>query len=63
MWNDFLPGIASIGIAACVFLYSWISDMRRMQRLDTLEPPQFEPLFSVDSANLEQLSTPEEVGP
>ena len=56
MWNDFLPGIVSVGISVCVFLYAWISDIRRIQRLDSQEPPQIEPLFDIESTCAEPLS-------
>jgi hypothetical protein len=38
MLNDFLPAMVSVGVLACAFLFVWISDVRRMRRL---EAPEF----------------------
>jgi hypothetical protein len=43
VWNEFLPGIVSVGISVCVFLYAWIADLRRIQCLDTLEAAEPNP--------------------
>jgi hypothetical protein len=40
VWNDLLPGIVSVGISVCVFLYAWVADIHRNQQLETMEPPQ-----------------------
>jgi hypothetical protein len=61
VWNDFLPGVVSIGFSVCVFLYAWISDIRRIQRLDALKPSELEPLSNVDAGGLEPLSSSGEV--
>jgi hypothetical protein len=37
MLNDFLPAIVSLGIVVGVFLFAWISDVRRIQRLSAPE--------------------------
>jgi hypothetical protein len=37
MLNDFLPAIVSVGILGGVFLFGWISDVRRIQRLNAPE--------------------------
>ena len=37
MWNEFLPAIISLGILAGAFLFAWISDVRRIQRLSAPE--------------------------
>ncbi len=37
MLNDFLPAIVSVGIVVGVFLFAWISDVRRIQRLSAPE--------------------------
>jgi hypothetical protein len=37
MLNDFLPAIISVGILIGVFLFAWISDVRRIQRHNNLE--------------------------
>jgi HAMP domain-containing protein len=34
MLNDFLPAIVSLGILLGAFLFAWISDVRRIQRLN-----------------------------
>jgi hypothetical protein len=47
VFNDLLPGIVSVGLSICVFLYAWISDVRQIQRLETMEPPETEPLFGL----------------
>jgi hypothetical protein len=47
VFNDLLPGIVSVGFSVCVFLYAWISDIRQIQRLETMEPPETEPLFEL----------------
>ena len=38
MLNEFLPVIVSLGILAGAFLFAWISDVRRIQRLNAPEP-------------------------
>jgi hypothetical protein len=40
MLNDFLPAIISVAILVAVFLYAWISDLRRVRRLSPPEPVQ-----------------------
>jgi hypothetical protein len=37
MLNDFLPAIVSLSILVGVFLFAWISDVRRIQRLNAPE--------------------------
>ena len=37
MLNDFLPAIVSVSILVSVFLFAWISDVRRIQRLNAPE--------------------------
>jgi hypothetical protein len=37
MLNDFLPAIVSLGILVGAFLFAWISDVRRIQRLSAPE--------------------------
>jgi hypothetical protein len=37
MLNDFLPAIVSLGIVVGAFLFAWISDVRRIQRLNAPE--------------------------
>ena len=37
MLNDFLPAIVSLGIVVGAFLFAWISDVRRIQRLSAPE--------------------------
>jgi hypothetical protein len=37
MLNDFLPAIVSLGILVGAFLFAWISDVRRIQRLGAPE--------------------------
>ena len=37
MLNDFLPAIVSVSILVSVFLFAWISDVRRIQRLSAPE--------------------------
>ena len=38
MLNEFLPAIVSLGVLAGAFLFAWISDVRRIQRLNAPEP-------------------------
>jgi hypothetical protein len=59
VWNEFLPGIVSVGISVCVFLYAWIADIRRIQRLDTPEAAEFNP--EIESVGVE-LSLARDVG-
>jgi HAMP domain-containing protein len=37
MLNAYLPAIVSLGILVGAFLFAWISDVRRIQRLSTPE--------------------------
>jgi hypothetical protein len=37
MLNDYLPAIVSLGILIGAFLFAWISDVRRIQRLNAPE--------------------------
>ena len=37
MLNDFIPAIVSLGILVGAFLFAWISDVRRIQRLSVPE--------------------------
>jgi hypothetical protein len=54
--NDFLPGIVSVGFSVCVFLYAWLADIRRIQRLNAPEPPEMEPLSEIETLDPDQLS-------
>jgi hypothetical protein len=53
MLNDFLPAIVSLGIVVGVFLLAWISDVRRIQRLNA--PEQTRVLSEIKSASVEPL--------
>jgi hypothetical protein len=56
MSNDFLPAIVSVGIVIGVFLFAWISDLRRIQRLNALERMQTRVLSGIESESVEALS-------
>jgi hypothetical protein len=56
MSNDFLPAIVSVGILVGVFLFAWISDVRRIQRLNAPELMQTRVLFEIESESVESLS-------
>jgi hypothetical protein len=56
MSNDFLPAIVSVGIVIGVFLFAWISDVRRIQRLNALERMQTRVLSGIESESVEALS-------
>jgi hypothetical protein len=49
MLNDFLPAIVSLGILVGVFLLAWISDVRRIQRLNAPELMQTRVLSEIES--------------
>ena len=56
MLNDFLPAIVSVSILVSVFLFAWISDVRRIQRLNAPELMQTRVLFEIESESVESLS-------
>ena len=56
MLNDFLPAIVSVGILAGVFLFAWISDVRRIRRLNAPERMQTRVLPQIESESVELLS-------
>jgi hypothetical protein len=56
MLNDFLPAIVSVGILVSVFLFAWISDVRRIQRLNAPELMQTRVLFEIESESVEPFS-------
>ena len=56
MSNDFLPAIVSVGIVIGVFLFAWISDVRRIQRLNAPELMQTRVLSEIESESVEALS-------
>jgi hypothetical protein len=56
MLNDFLPAIVSAGILVGVFLFAWISDVRRIQRLNAPEPVQTRVPSEIESESVEPLS-------
>jgi hypothetical protein len=56
MLNDFLPAIVSVGILAGAFLFAWISDVRRIQRLNAPELMQTRVLSEIESESVELLS-------
>jgi hypothetical protein len=61
MLNDFLPAIISVAILVAVFLYAWISDLRRIRRLSPPEPVQSsEPLelWTESSGGISAAPTP-----
>jgi hypothetical protein len=55
MLNDFLPAIISVAILIAVFLYAWISDMRRIRRLRPRERVQTEFHRRAETEHLEPL--------
>jgi hypothetical protein len=55
MLNDFLPAIVSVGILAAVFLFAWISDVRRIQRLNAPELMQTRVLSEIENESVEPL--------
>jgi hypothetical protein len=55
--NDFLPAIVSVGILVGVFLFAWISDVRRIQRLNAPELVQSRVPSEIKSYSVESLST------
>ena len=56
MLNDFLPAIVSVSILVSVFLFAWISDVRRIQRLNAPELMQNRVLSKIESVSVEALS-------
>jgi hypothetical protein len=62
VWNDLLPGIMSVGFSVCVFLYAWIADIHRIQRLNTLEPPQIDSLSEAEDAGVEPVFMARDAG-
>ena len=54
--NDFLPAIVSVGILVGVFLFAWISDVRRIQRLNAPELVQSRVPSEIESESVEPLS-------
>jgi hypothetical protein len=56
MLNDFLPAIVSVGILIGVFLFAWISDVRRIQRLNAPELMQTRVLSQIESESVGPLS-------
>lgn len=56
MLNDFLPAIVSVSILVSVFLFAWISDVRRIQRLNAPELMQTRVLSEIESVSVEALS-------
>jgi hypothetical protein len=56
MLNDFLPAIVSVGILVGVFLFAWISDVRRIQRLNAPELMQSRVLSEIESESVGPLS-------
>jgi hypothetical protein len=56
MLNDFLPAIVSVSILVSVFLFAWISDVRRIQRLNAPELMQTRVLSEIESESVEALS-------
>ena len=56
MLNDFLPAIVSVSILVSVFLFAWISDVRRIQRLNAPELMQTRVLSEIESESVEPLS-------
>jgi hypothetical protein len=55
--NDFLPAIVSVGILVGVFLFAWISDVRRIQRLNAPELVQSRVPSEIERYSVESLST------
>jgi hypothetical protein len=49
MLNDYLPAIVSLGILIGAFLFAWISDVRRIQRLNAPELMQTRVLSEIES--------------
>jgi hypothetical protein len=56
MLSDFLPAIVSVSILVSVFLFAWISDVRRIQRLNAPELMQNRVLSEIESVSVEALS-------
>jgi len=56
MLNDFLPAIVSVGIVIGVFLFAWISDVRRIQRLNAPELMQTRIISEIESVSVDALS-------
>jgi hypothetical protein len=56
MSNDFLPAIVSVGILVSVFLFAWISDVRRIQRLNAPELMRTRVLSEIESESVASLS-------
>ena len=56
MLIDFLPAIVSVSILVSVFLFAWISDVRRIQRLNAPELMQTRVLSETESVSVEALS-------
>jgi hypothetical protein len=42
VWNHLLPGIVSVGISVCVFLYGWVADLAERQRIENMDPAQID---------------------
>jgi hypothetical protein len=59
MMNEFLPAIVSVGILVGAFLCAWISDVRRIQRLNAPElmQPRFLSKIEIESVELLSMST------
>ena len=56
MLIDFLPAIVSVSILVSVFLFAWISDVRRIQRLNAPELMQTRVLSEIERESVEALS-------
>ena len=56
MLIDFLPAIVSVSILVSVFLFAWISDVRRIRRLNAPELMQTRVLSEIESVSVEALS-------
>jgi hypothetical protein len=56
MLNDFLPAIVSVGTLVGVFLFAWISDLRRIQRLHAPELVQTRVPSEIEGERVEPLS-------
>jgi hypothetical protein len=56
MMNDSLPAIIAVGILIGVFLFAWISDARKIERLDGSELGQTRLPSEIESESVEPLS-------
>jgi len=56
MLNDFLPAIVSVGILVGVFLFAWISDLRKIQGLNAPELVQTRVPSEIEGESVEPLS-------